>query len=186
MNLLQMSIYIIRSGTNQIDKSKYSIVKLYFEQPSEQPNRLPNAQANEQPNELADEHIITKLNILFNYIIYNAQEKFENMASSDRQAIIKILQKLNIYIDNAEILQYFSESKKFEYELQYWAIKELYYSPYKVLLDKLTRQQFLFRFYKAKKYMDLSKCSIYEFSSYFIRCVQGEMEKGGKINDRKE
>lgn len=140
----------------------------------------------EQASELANEHITTKLNLLFNYIIYNSPEKnFENITSSDKQAIIKILKKLDIYVQNTEILQYFSESQKFEYELQYWAIKELYYSPYKIFLGKLTKQQFIFRFYKAKKYMDYSNCSIYEFSSYFIRCVQEEMEGGNNINDRK-
>ena len=35
-----------------------------FEQANEQPNAIPNAQAEELP----DEHIITKLNLLFNYI----------------------------------------------------------------------------------------------------------------------
>ena len=60
MNCLIMNIFHTRSGVNQNDASTYSITKLYFEQASEQPN----AQAKGQ----ADEYIITKLNLLFNYI----------------------------------------------------------------------------------------------------------------------
>ena len=157
-----------------------------FEQANEQANEMPNAQPNEQEMVQPNEYIRTKLNLLFNYIIYNnAHKNFENVSQEDRQVIIKILQKLNIYIGNTGIIQYFSEIQKFEYELQYWAIKELYYSPYKVFLNNLTREQFLFRFCKAKKYMDYYNCSIYEFSSYFIRCIQEEMEGGNGINDRK-
>lgn len=59
-----MVIFCIRSGINQNDASTYTIVKLHFEQASEQPNALPNEQAKGQ----ADEYIITKLNLLFNYI----------------------------------------------------------------------------------------------------------------------
>ena len=59
-----MIIFYIRSGVNQNDASTYTIIKLYFEQADEQPNAQPNAQATEQ----TDEHIITKLNLLFNYI----------------------------------------------------------------------------------------------------------------------
>ena len=60
MNCLIMNIFHTRSGVNQNDASTYSITKLYFEQASEQPN----AQAKGQ----ADEYIITKLNLLFNYL----------------------------------------------------------------------------------------------------------------------
>ena len=59
-----MVIFYIRSGSNQNDASTYTIVKLYFEQADEQPNEQPNEQAEGQ----SDEHIITKLNLLFNYL----------------------------------------------------------------------------------------------------------------------
>ena len=59
-----MDIFYTRSGVNQNDASTYTIVKLYFEQATEQPNEQPNKQAEEQ----SDEYIITKLNLLFNYL----------------------------------------------------------------------------------------------------------------------
>lgn len=123
--------------------------------------------------------------MLFNYIIYN-KPYFENFAETDHQAIINILKKLEIFIDNPGILKYFSESQMLEYKLQYWAIKEIYFSPHRVFLNELTEKQFIYRFHKAKKYMDYTQCSIYEFIAYFIHCVQEEMEIGGKVNDRKE
>lgn len=174
----------IRSGSNQNDASKYSVLILYEEYTVEQPNKQPNAQADIVPEETANEHNKTKLELLFNYIIYN-KPNFEKISKEERKGIINILRKLDIFIDNTDILQYFSESQVFEYQLQYWAIKEIFFSPYKVFLGKLTRQQFVYRFFKAKKYMDIEKCSIYEFLAYFIRCIQEEMEEGGNINDRK-
>ncbi len=171
-----MITFYIRSGSNQNDASTYTIVKLYFEQPNEQPNT--------QPNEQPDEHIITKLNSLFNYFIYNTTTS-EKITSEDRDIIIKILERLDIYITNPKILEYFNEQQKYDYKLKYWAIKEIYFSPDKAFLYNLTRKQFEFRFLKAKKYMDIKKCSIYEFLAYFIKCLKNEMQKGAKINDRK-
>lgn len=153
---------------------------MYVEQAHEQASEQPNA----QPNAQATEHIKTKLNSLFNYIIYN-KKTTEKISQEDRAAIIKILKKLDIYIENPNILQYFSEERIYEYQLKYWAIKEIYFSPDKAFLINLNSKQFTFRFLKAKKYMDIEKCSIYEFLAYFIRCVKNEMEKGAKINDKK-
>ena len=92
---------------------------------------------------------------------------------------------MDLFIDNPDILQYFSEQKLYEYQLQYWAVKEIYFSPDKAFLINFNSKQFAFRFLKAKKYMDIKKCSIYEFLAYFIQCLKNEMQKGAKINDKK-
>ncbi|MCI8518572.1 MAG: hypothetical protein HFJ51_00015 [Clostridia bacterium] len=74
-----MITFYIRNGVNQNESSIYTIIKLYkeqekqFEQVDEQPNTISNAQADEQ----ADEYIITKLNLLFNYI-YNKGSRQRN------------------------------------------------------------------------------------------------------------
>lgn len=109
-----------------------------------------------------------------------------NFAEKDRKSIINILQKLGVFIDNPDILKYFSENQILEYKLQYWTIKELYFSPHRVFLNELTEKQFIYRFHKAKKYMDYTQGSIYEFIAYFIHCIQEELEIGGNINDRKD
>ena len=157
---------------------------------NEQPNAQPNAQATEQPDEQptaqATEHIKTKLNLLFNYIINNnGSPKKIKIPLEDKENIIMFLKKLDIYIENPKIIDMFPEEKILEYKLLYWAIKEIYYSPQKILLNSLTREQLYFRYYKSKKYMDLNKCSIYEFAAYFITCLDEEMERGNRINDRK-
>ncbi len=178
MSLLLIIIFNTRSGTNQNDASRYSIVKLYFEQPNEQPNR--------QATDKANEHIITKLDLLFNYLIYNnAQKKFEDISQNEKDAIVKILKRLDIFIENPSIvLKYFSEEQKLEYKIQYWAIKEIYFSSLSIFLNDLTREQFILRFLKAKKYMKNSN-SINEFLNYFIFCLQEEMAAAHKIADRK-
>ena len=180
MSWLSIIILTIRSGTNQNDASRYSIVKLTNEQASEQPNTRPNAQANEQ----ATEHIITKLNLYFNYIINNGVENFENVSNKDKKILIAILEKLDLYISNIDILNYFTEEKLLDYQLQYWLIKEIYFSSYKIFLGKITRNQFIFRYLKAMKYIDFKK-DLDGFVKYFLRCIQEEMEVQNGINDRK-
>lgn len=133
----------------------------------------------------ADEHIITKLNLFFNYIINNnnSVENFENMKQDEKEAIVNLLKRLDLYIDNVNILELMPESEIKRYKIQYWLIHEIYYSPYKIFLVNLSRKQFFFRYYKALKYMN--NCNLYEFISYFMRCVQEELEKSNEISDRK-
>lgn len=163
----------LESSLTSIDTSK---------QADEQPNAQPNAQA----GELANEHIITKLNVFFNFIINNKSSTQKiNIPLEDKENLIMFYRKLDIYIDNPYILEIIPEEKIFEYKLLYWAIKEIYYSPQRLFLDSLTKEQMYLRYYKTKKYMDLDQCSIDEFSAYFITCLNEEMEVGKKINDRK-
>ena len=175
-----MIILIIRSGTNQNDASKYSIVILTDEQTEGQASAQPNA----QPNVQATEHIITKLNLYFNFIINNGIENFENVSQEDKKAIILILKRLDLYIDNLGILKYFSDEKLIDYQDQYWLIKEIYFSEYTMFLSKRTRNQFIFRYLKAMKYIDF-KNDLQGFVKYFFRCLQEEMEVSNGINDRK-
>ena len=44
-----------------------------------------------------------------------------------------------------------------EIEIQYYAIKELYFSPYKIFLNSMTKEDFILKFYKTEKYIGLSK-----------------------------
>lgn len=127
---------------------------------------------------------MTKLNLYFNFIINNGVENFENISEKDKNAIILILEKLDLYIDNLDILKYFSKKNIINYQVQYWLIKEIYYSEYKMFLSKMTRNQFIFRYLKATKYIDF-KNDLQGFVKYFIRCLQEEMEVSNGINDRK-
>ena len=123
MNLLIMNLFYIRSGVNQNDASTYTIVKLYFEQPNEQPNILPNAQTVEQANE----HIITKLNLLFNYIYKNQDGKKIGLFNNDKEALIERLKKLDLFTNNPEAYNLMPEFKVNEQKIMMWAIKEIYF-----------------------------------------------------------
>lgn len=178
-NELIVNEYIgYKKGSNQTDASKYSIIDLTR---IEQPNTQPNAQAGEQPSEQASEHIITKLNILFYYLNNRESEKISNddleevqINSSNKNGIINILKRLDIYITNTEILNYMSREQILNYKIQYWVIKEIYNSPHVALLNKITKDKFKFRFLKAKKYIDVN--DLEDFTAYFIRCLQNELE----------
>ena len=154
-----------------------------IEQANEQPNERPNAQA----DEIANEHIITKLDVYFNYIINNkGEQKFENMKPVDKDSIVLVLKRLDLYIGNPGIMKYMDIRVKQDYKVQYWLIHEIYFSPYKMFLNTMTREQFLFRYSKAKKYAQLNHmCTAEKFIKYFMRCIQEEMEATNKINDRK-
>ena len=96
MNWLIISIFHTRSGINQNDASTYTIIKLYdeqFEQADEQPNATPNAQADEQ----TDEYIITKLNLLFNYIYKEEGGEKIGLTENDRECLIVLLKRLEMY-----------------------------------------------------------------------------------------
>lgn len=94
------------------------------------------------------------------------------------------MEKLDLYISNIDILNYFTQEKLLDYQLQYWLIKEIYFSSYKIFLGKITRNQFIFRYLKAMKYIDFKK-DLDGFVKYFLRCIQEEMEVQNGINDRK-
>lgn len=119
----------------------------------------------------------TKLNLLFNYLIYK-EKKFENLKDSDRESIIAVLERLELY----PVSEYMSEEKINDLKVQYWAITEIYLSPYKIYLNNIKNKKFLFRFLKAKKYVDYmeSEQELNHFMRYFIKSLQRELnnEKG--------
>lgn len=124
----------------------------------------------------------TKLNNLFIYMI-NGQKNDENISEDDRTAIIRHLKRLELYFTNIETLNIVSKEKILEYELQYWTIKELYFSPYKIYLDALTRDKFLLKFLQTQKYIKIdSESKLTDFVSYFIKSLREELENGGNKN----
>lgn len=116
----------------------------------------------------------TKLNDLFNYITGKA-EKFDNLEDFNRIAITMILKRLEIYIENTT---YLTEKKIFELQLQYWAITEIYLSPYKIYLNNLSRNKFILKYYQTEKHITIeNEEKIEDFMNYFIVCLRKEFEK---------
>ena len=173
--------------------SKYGIVDLTDKEDTEivdfediteveQPNDKPNDRANEQPNALPLYNInITTLDLLFNYINKGDSENLNKddffklrIQPKDRSGIINYLKRLDILVYNTEIFEFMNEEQILDCKIKYYVIKEIYNSPHKSLLNKISKDKFAFRFLKAKKYKDYT--DLEEFTAYMIKCLQNELE----------
>lgn len=173
--LINNQYIFYKKGTNQNVASTYTINKLYndefiqFEQASEQ--------ANEQANEQADEHVITKLNLLFNYIYKNGSGEKIGLTQNDKSNLILIYSKLELYVNNSKAYELMSAERVLDEKIMLWAIKEIYLSPHKIYLNTLTRDKFILKYYKTKKYItEKENYKIKEIIDYFMVCLHDEME----------
>lgn len=117
----------------------------------------------------------TKLNNYFNYI-YNNQPDFDGISQSQKEGLIINMKRLDIFISNSDTLQYLNEEQIQEIKIQYWVIKELYFSPYAMYLNKLTRDMFLNKYLLTKKYIKLTDDTLTDFVNYFIKILRKEFE----------
>ena len=98
----------------------------------------------------------------------------------DRQSIEVTLKRLEIYAENDT---YLPEEMKFDTKLKYYAITQIYLSPYKVYLMNLKEKMFTRIFLAAKKYCPVGindEDKIEDFMNYFIVCFRNELEKNDK------
>ncbi len=159
-----------RSGKNQNDFSTYTIIKLHFEQADEQ--------ADEQANEQADEYNKTKLNLLFNYIYKKINGNLIGLNGNDREPLITNLKRLELYTEDTNAYIMMTHERFLDAQIMMWAVKELYLSPYKMLLSKLDAKNLRLKYTKTKKYItEKENYRIDELISYFITCLQEEMQK---------
>lgn len=83
-----------------------------------------------------------------------------------------------MYASNYEIYQLMPKEKVLDEKLMMWALKELYLSPHKIYINYLSRDKFVLKFYKAKKYItEKNNYKLKEIIDYFIVCLHNEMEK---------
>lgn len=169
-----------RKGKNQNDASTYSIIKLYQEeQTHEQADEQASEQAHEQAHEQADEHIIIKLNNLFNYINEEDATSFEDMTYEDKQHIVEILKRLDLYANSKEFIEYLKDTKQLQkYQVFYYAIKEIHLSEHSSILNEITRKK-LVRIYKSTERYIYAKenYTMLDFLNYFIKCIKNEAEE---------
>ena len=133
------------------------------------------------PNVQQGVHInITTLDLLFNYINNSESENltvfdFEEMRmhKENKTGLINVLKRLDLFVENVNVLEFVSEEKQLDFKVQYWVVKELYESPYKCLLNKLTGDEVKLRFLKTKEYKDYS--DITAFVAYFKKCLENEL-----------
>lgn len=120
----------------------------------------------------------TKLNLLFNYLLYK-EKKFENLDEADRTEIIKKLKELEIY---TTMINHLPSTMILESKIKYWTIMQIYLSPYRVYWNNINRLNFMFRFLKAKTYMSYengdNEKKLEDFIAYFIKSLQGEIKHG--------
>lgn len=117
----------------------------------------------------------TTLNLLFDYL-RNEKEKFFELNEVDREVIVFKLKKLELYTKE---IRGIPEDKLLELKIQYWVIMEIYLSPYKVYFNKLTREDFIFKFLKVKEYVDYTSGSendLQHFVGYFIKSLRNKLE----------
>ena len=118
----------------------------------------------------------TQLNLFFNYIL-NLEEKFEDIQEADKIAIISIIKKLDIFVP-FDYIYMFTEEKLLDLKIQYWTIKELHFSPYKIYLKDLKEDVFMLKYLQSKERIQIdSESKITELVSYFIKCLINEFTK---------
>lgn len=179
-------------GRNQNSAPNYFISILYNDsieelgQPNGQPSGQPVGQAEGYPEGQPTGHIITILYLLFNYINKGENANFfKDISEEQRKGIKNCLKNLDIFVANDEILKYFDKQKLLEIMIQYYVVKELYFSSYKVILSKLTKEEFMLKFLKTKKYVDLQQENVHKFINYFIKTLKEKVDRGfsdGKNN----
>ena len=177
--LINNQYIFYKKGTNQNVASTYTINKLYNDEfiQFEQANEQASEQANEQADEQADEHIITKLNLLFNYIYKNGSGEKIGLTQNDKSNLILIYSKLEMYVNNSKAYELMSAERVLDEKIMLWAIKEIYLSPHKIYLNTLTRDKFILKYYKTKKYItEKENYKIKEIIDYFMVCLHDEME----------
>ncbi len=149
---------------------------IQYEQANEQATEQAVEQATEQATEQQNEHIITILNYTFNYLNNKEEKKeiFENISESQKNGIILNLKRLEIYVNEPEILLLIPTNNLLGIKVKYYAIKELYFSPYAIYLQNLSKEVMDFKFLKTSKYVDITK-NVYHFTNYFIKSLQNSL-----------
>lgn len=118
----------------------------------------------------------TKLNLLYLYLTEKA-EKFEGLTETDKGSIQTTLKKLDLYIERDDNLP---EQMKFDLQLKYYAITQIYLSPYRIYLLDIKEKPFTKTFLAANQYCPIETKTpkqITDFMNYFIVCLRKEFEK---------
>ena len=115
--------------------------------------------------------------VLFNYIYKNGSGEKIGLTQNDKSNLILIYSKLELYVNNSKAYELMSAERVLDEKIMLWAIKEIYLSPHKIYLNTLTRDKFILKYYKTKKYItEKENYKIKEIIDYFMVCLHDEME----------
>ena len=94
---------------------------------------------------------------------------------------IMMLQQIQVQMRYLQIqAEVLPEQMKFDLQLKYYAIAQIYLSPYKIYLTDLKEKLFTRIFLAAKKYCPITiddENRLEDFMNYFIVCFRNELEK---------
>lgn len=99
------------------------------------------------------------------------------MLDEDRIPLTRILSRLGLHIETLDAFKLMPENVILDLKIQTWAIKELYLSPHRVLLNDLTSKKFMLKYQKARKYITEEK-GLKDLINYFMVCLHEELEEG--------
>ncbi len=127
---------------------------------------------------MAQGYIITILYLFFNYINKGENRKiFKNISEDQTKGIRNYLKKWELLVPENSV-QYLNQTQILRYEILYWTIKEMYFSPYKMLLNSLKKEEINNKFLKTEKYCgEPSEENIVKFINYFIVCLREKIDK---------
>ena len=162
-------------------KSNIQADNKYFEQANEQADEQANASA----NACANEHNKLNKTKLFNYILNN-KERSENfcdgnltLSYDDRLCIVRILKKLDLYIENLNTVKLMTAKELLKYQECYYAISVLCTNSYKAYMNRLTREILLNKYLKVEEYCKNKNED--EKVRYLIKALQNAISKEGGI-----
>lgn len=176
-----------KKGANQNKAAKYCMIRLCNDinnkngQAEGTAQDIPEGTAKGVPQGMPEGNIIkTKLNLLFNYLISNDQTKnFENITQKDKQSIVSILKRLDLYTD--KVLDVMPKERLTAWKVEYFVIKELYFSSYRVYLNNLTLKTLEHKYQKANEYIKARNRYNRGFNTIFNKVLTGgTFEKHGR------
>lgn len=101
------------------------------------------------------------------------------MTYEDKQHIVEILKRLELYANSKEFIKYSEDTGQLQkYQIFYYAIKEIHLSEHSAILNDITRKK-LVRIYKSTERYIYSKenYTMLDFLNYFIKSIKNEAEE---------
>jgi len=168
-----------KKGRNQNSAPKYYIPSVY--ENSIQEKGRPPGRAVGIATGIAEGsptgNIMTRLDLLFNYLNNSSQDFFEDEKRTinlqDKALLILHLKRLGLFVEDKKIIELFTESTLLMTKIYYWTIKELYFSAFKQYLNKLTYNRITEKYLKAWQYTDAdTNFDAKRLIGYLIKSIQ--------------
>lgn len=195
--LINKNYISYKRGRNQNIAPKYSLPTCSQNaiRKKRQPEGVAEGMAGGMPERVAEGmttgYLKTRLDLFFSYLNNSNAEFFEDgsrtISAKDKILIIMHLKRLEIYVENLEVLSWYSEQSLLQLKIFYWIIKEIYFRPCSKYLNNLTKDKFEYRYLKAKQYTNAAKdFNVEKIIAYTIKSVENELiersERNGKNN----